>query len=98
MTLDIDQEAIGFIREKGGICLIYQIHIETTFEPIPHTLIKFEAPPSAVGLNVYEHDGVTLHVGRSLFFKNNIIRIRLGRFLFFRWLELPTMTMFCADE
>lgn len=94
MTLDIDEEALDFIRRKGKACTIKQIHVETTFEPLPHLSIDFEAPDSARGFHVDEAGGVTFYVGRGLFFKRGVVRVRLGRFLWFRWLELPTHTLF----
>lgn len=56
--------------------------------------MEYKAPKSGFGYDVFERDGVTLYIGRNLFFKRDIVKIRLGRFLCFRWLEWPTLTMF----
>jgi len=94
MTLDIDQEAVEFIRGKGGVCSIRQIYVKTTFEEMPETQIEFAAPTSSVRHDVLEYDGVVLHVGRNLRFKDDHVKVRLGRFLKLRWLEFPSLTMF----
>lgn len=94
MTLDVDEETLDFIRRKGRACTIRQIHVETTFEPLPHLSIAYEAPASARGFDVDDAGDVTFYVSRGLFFKRGVVRVRLGRFLWFRWLELPTHTLF----
>jgi len=98
MTLDIDAGAMDHIRGKGGICSITQEHVDTCFEPLPHTVIEYSAPPSPKRYDVHERDGVVLYVDRSMFFKGSVVRVRLGRFLFLRWLELPTHTLFASSD
>jgi hypothetical protein len=94
MTLDIDQEAIEFIRSKGGICSIIETYPhQNSYVEIPITQIQYAVPEKPTGYDTYEREGITLNIGRSLFFQGEVIRIRVGRFLFFRWLELPTLTL-----
>jgi hypothetical protein len=98
-VLDIDQEALEFIRDKGGICLILETYPhQNSMVEIPIIQISYAEPLSSAGYDTYHRDGITLCVDRKIFFQRDVIKIRLERFLCFRWLELPTKTMFSSGD
>jgi hypothetical protein len=95
MTLDIDREALEFIRVKGGVVSTVETYPhQNSYAEIPITVVSYAAPESSVGYHVFEREGVMLYVGKNIFFKRDLVKIRLGAFLWFRWLEWPTQTMF----
>jgi hypothetical protein len=95
MTLDIDPKALEFIRGKGGVVSTVETYPhQNSYAEIPITVVSYAAPASSVGYHVFEEGGVRLYIGKNIFFQRDLIRIRLGRFLCFRWLEWPTRTMF----
>lgn len=98
MPLDIDEEALAFIRGKGGVCTISQIFAKNTCADLPQTVIAYSIPESQAGHDRYELDGVVLYISRRLTFTDASIKIRLGRFLGFRWLELPNFSLFAAAD
>jgi hypothetical protein len=59
---------------------------------VPQTVISYETPAKLSGYEAHEEDGVTLYLSRSLRFKGDVAEVALGRFLFLRWLELPTLS------
>lgn len=52
-------------------------------------MIEYPVAACVVRYDIHERDGVVLCSDCSMFFEGAVIRIRLGRFLFLRWLELP---------
>jgi hypothetical protein len=95
VTLDIDSEAIEFIRSKGGICSIIETYPhQNSYAEIPFPIVGYAEPEFPSRYEAFEREGVSLYIGKNLFFKRDHVRIRLGRFLCFRWLEWPTLTMF----
>jgi hypothetical protein len=95
MTLDIDEGAIEYIRDKGGVCSIVETYPhQNSYAEIPISVVRYAAPDRLCGYRSYERGGVAIHVGNNLFFQRDVVKIRLGRFLCFRWLEWPTLTMF----
>jgi len=99
MTLDIDAAAIEYIRGKGGICSIVETYPhQNSYAEIPFPITTYEAPEIPSRYEVFERGGVILYIGKNLFFQRDLVKIRLGRFLCFRWLEWPTMTMFSSYD
>ncbi len=99
MTLHIDAEALDFIRKKGGVCAIRQVAARSCCMEVPQTEISYRTPDNLGGYQAYAEEGVTLYLSRSLRFKGDVAVLALGRLLFLRWLELPTLgTLGCELE
>jgi hypothetical protein len=95
VQLDIDREAIDYIRRKGGVFAIVETYPhQNSYAEIPIPQREYRKPSEVRRYEVFEREGVTLYIGKNLFFKRDTVVVRLGRFLCFRWLELPTLTMF----
>jgi hypothetical protein len=95
MTLDIDADAIEYIRKKGGACSIVETYPQqNSYAELAFPVTSFAAPERKTGYEIFERDGVSLYIDKRLHFKRDIVKVRLGRLLCFRWLEWPTMSRF----
>jgi hypothetical protein len=91
MTLNIDAAALAHIRKKGGVCAIRQVAIKACCAEIPQTDISYGTPEKINGYEAFSEGAVTLYLSKSLRFKGDVAEVSLGRLLFMRWLELPTL-------
>jgi hypothetical protein len=99
VKLDIDQGSIDLIRRKGGAFAIVEIYPhQNSYAEIPFPQREYKKPPDLWRYEAFERDGVSLYIGKNLFFQRGTVVIKLGRFLCFRWLEFPTLTMFNSYE
>lgn len=91
MTLTISPEAVRFIAGKGGVCAVRQPAVKACCGGMPLPEVTYRAPKDPASYAVLESNGITVHLGRTLRFRDDVVAIELGGAFFFRDLDFPTL-------
>jgi len=93
MTLRIEEDALEFLKKKGGVCTIRLSVAKGCCGGMPLPSIEYVKPKEAAGLEALEADGVSVYVGKGMRFEDDIVHITLSGALFFKSLEIPSLRL-----
>jgi len=93
MRLDISDDAYKFIKKKGGVCTLRLTVASGCCGSLPLPEITFVKPKETASLHALIRDDVSVYVGKSMHFEDDVVVIRLSGVLFLKSLELPSLRL-----